>query len=132
MNPRFLLDTHIVVRWYAVPKKLSRDQIRVLNDAERSGECLGISAISLIEIVTLAESERIRVRLNEVFDELDNNPMWRIVPVTTDVAREVAAIGDSLRDPVDRAIVATARVNRLRLLTSDQRIIDSGLVSTIE
>lgn len=36
------------------------------------------------------------------------------------------------RDPADRAIVATARVHRLRLVTSDQRIIESKLVPVIE
>jgi PIN domain nuclease of toxin-antitoxin system len=37
-----------------------------------------------------------------------------------------------LRDSADRTIVATARVHRLRLLTSDRRIIDSKLVSVID
>jgi PIN domain nuclease of toxin-antitoxin system len=41
-------------------------------------------------------------------------------------------IGDSLRDANDRAIVATARVHGLRLVTADQRIIASKLVHTIE
>ena len=37
-------------------------------------------------------------------------------------------MGDSLRDPGDRVIVATARVHHLRLLTADERIIESNLV----
>jgi PIN domain nuclease of toxin-antitoxin system len=41
-------------------------------------------------------------------------------------------MGDALRDPGDRVIVATARVHRLRLLTSDQRIIESALVPVID
>jgi len=41
-------------------------------------------------------------------------------------------VGDSLRDPGDPEIVATARVHRLRLLTADQRIIESALVPVIE
>jgi PIN domain nuclease of toxin-antitoxin system len=36
-----------------------------------------------------------------------------------------------LRDPADQAIVATARVHRLKLVTSDQRIIESKLVPVI-
>jgi PIN domain nuclease of toxin-antitoxin system len=48
------------------------------------------------------------------------------------VAAEVSAIGGTLRDPADRAIVATARVHRLKLLTSDERIIDSGLITVID
>ena len=133
MNPRLLLDTHIVARWLYDPKRLSSEQRRVLDDAVRRGECVGVSAFSVIEIVLLAEArQRLIVRLDRLFHELDTNPAIRIIPLTTDVGREMAALGDALRDPADRAIVATARVHRLRLLTADQRIIDSDLVPVIE
>ena len=133
MNPRFLLDTHIVVRWLSEPKKLSREQYRVIDDVERRGECVGVSAFSLIEIVLLSEGRKqISGRLEELFHQLDTNPVFRIIPFTTDIGYEMAAIGDSLRDPGDRIIVATARVHRLRLLTADQRIIESDLVPVIE
>jgi PIN domain nuclease of toxin-antitoxin system len=36
------------------------------------------------------------------------------------------------RDPVDRILVATARVLGATLLTQDQRIIDAQIVATIE
>ena len=133
MNPRFLLDTHIVIRWLSDPKKLSREQCRVLDDAVLSGGCVGVSATSLHEIVLLAEGrKRIGAGRNELFHELDANPAFRIIPLTTDVAREMAAMGDALRDPADRVIVATARVHRLQLLTASQRIIESDLVAVIE
>jgi PIN domain nuclease of toxin-antitoxin system len=131
--PRFLLDTHIVIRWLADPRKLSREQRRILDDTVRRGEWVGVSAISLHEIALLADGlKRIGAGLDELFHELDTNPAFRILPLTTDVAREVAALGDSLRDPADRAIVATARIHRLRLLTADQRIVASGLVPVVE
>jgi len=41
-------------------------------------------------------------------------------------------MGDSLRDAEHRVIVATARVHGLRLVTSGQRIIESGLVPVLE
>jgi hypothetical protein len=37
-----------------------------------------------------------------------------------------------LRDPADRAIVASARVHNLRLVTSDRRIIESKLAPVVE
>jgi PIN domain nuclease of toxin-antitoxin system len=134
LNPRFLLDTHIVVRWLSEPKKLSREQYRVIDDLERRGECVGVSAFSLIEIVLLSEGRKqiVSGRLEELFHQLDTNPVFRVIPLTTDIGREMGALGDALRDPADRAIVATARVHRLRLLTADQRIIDSDLVAVIE
>jgi PIN domain nuclease of toxin-antitoxin system len=133
LNPRFLLDTHIVIRWLSDPRKLSREQIHVLDEAVRNGECVGVSSITFLEIALLAEGrQRIVTGLNDLFHQLDTNPAFRIIPLTTDIAQEVAALGGSLRDPADRVIVATARIHRLRLLTSDQRIIDSDLVAVVE
>ena len=128
-----LLDTHIAVRWLAAPKKLSREQTRVLRDAVRRHEPVAISAITLLEIAVLFGEGRTRseIPLDELLDEFDSNPVFQIIPLTVEVAAEVAAIGGSLRDPADRAIVSTARVRRLRLVTSDQRIIDSGLVPVV-
>ena len=66
-----------------------------------------------------------------LFADLDGLAELTVLPITTDIAREIAALGPSLRDPGDRTIVATARVHGLRLLTSDERIVNSMLVSTI-
>jgi PIN domain nuclease of toxin-antitoxin system len=62
---------------------------------------------------------------------LNANPLFRVLPLTYEVAREVAWLA-ALRDPADRAIVATARVHKLRLVTSDERMIQSGLVPVVE
>ena len=132
MNPRFLLDTHIAIRWLSDPKKLSREQSRILDEAVRHGERLGVSAITFLEIALLAEGRRIVAGLNALFHQLNTNPAFRIIPLTTDIAQEVAALGSSLRDPADRVIVATARIHRLRLLTSDERIVESDLVPVVE
>jgi PIN domain nuclease of toxin-antitoxin system len=60
-----------------------------------------------------------------------SNPVFRVLPLTYEVALEAASLG-ALRDPADHAIAATARVHRLRLVTSDRRIIDSELVRVVE
>lgn len=94
---------------------------------------MGVSAFSLIEIALLAEGrKRLGAGVNELFHELHTNLAFRIIPITTDVALEMASLGDTLRDPGDRVIVATARVHRMQLLTADQRIIESGLVPVVE
>ena len=133
MTPRFLLDTHVLVRWLAAPKKLTREQLRVLRDAVRRREPVAISAITLLELAVLFGRDGARNVLPAatLFEELSANPAFQLVPLTIEIAAEVSDLGDTLRDPADRAIVATARVGRLKLLTSDQRIIDSGLVPVI-
>ncbi len=68
----------------------------------------------------------------ELLGTLDDNPAFQVLPITVDIATEVATMGGTLSDPADRAIVATARVHRLRLITSDQRIIESRLVAIVD
>jgi PIN domain nuclease of toxin-antitoxin system len=80
----------------------------------------------------LAQSARkITGRADQIFSALETNPMFEILPITIRIALDAGALM-MLRDSADRTIVATARVHGLRLLTSDQRIIDSKLVSVID
>ena len=131
MLPRLLLDTHIAVRWLTDAKRLSREQARILEASVRRAEPLALSAATLLEIAVLASQGKLALKMtiNEFFDHLQAGP-FQILPLTYEVAGEVAALG-SLRDPADRAIVATARIERLRLVTSDQRIIASKLVPVV-
>jgi PIN domain nuclease of toxin-antitoxin system len=89
--------------------------------------------MTLHEIALLFGKGAVRTdfRAADLLGDFGSNPTIEIVPFTLDVAVEVAALGPSLRDPGDRAIVATARVHRLQLLTSDRRIIESGLVPVV-
>ena len=133
MTSRFLLDTHILIRYRSDPKRLSREQTRVIDEAIERHEAVAVSAITPLEIALLDRegSIRTKISMDELFSTLEENPSFVILPLTIDIAREVSYLG-ALRDPSDRVIVATARVHGLRLLTSDQRILDSNVVSAIE
>jgi PIN domain nuclease of toxin-antitoxin system len=132
MLPRLLLDTHVLLQWFGDARRLSREQARVLQSATRRGEPVALSAFTLLEIAVLHAGGKIQLQspLEDFFSDLQSQALLRVLPVDFEIAVEVASLG-SLRDPADRAIVATARVHRLRLVTSDQRIIESGLVSVI-
>jgi PIN domain nuclease of toxin-antitoxin system len=132
VTPRFLLDTHVLVRWLSSPKRLSSDQARIISEAERHRDTLAISAFTLIEIAMLAQhSRKIQGPADRIFAELETNPTFTVLPITIPIALDAGAL-TMLRDSADRTIVATARVHGLRLLTSDQRIIDSNLVSVVD
>jgi PIN domain nuclease of toxin-antitoxin system len=132
LSPRILLDTSVVVRWLYEPHKLSREQVRALADAEERNEPVAVSAITLFEIVGVLESGRVRGSIEDILDQLGAPTLFQVLPMTLEIAREMAAIGTALRDPADRAIVATARIHRLKLVTSDQRIAASRLVPVID
>ena len=96
-------------------------------------EPLAISAMTVLELAMLVSEGRINLNrpLDQFLGDLASNAGVRLLPITFEIALEAATLR-SLRDPADRAIVGTARVHRLRLVTSDQRIIDLNLVPVIE
>ena len=128
-----LLDTHVILRWLSDGKRLSRAQLRALETAARRAEPVALSAITLLEIAVLVSEGRVKLKagVNQFFDDLQGNPLFQVLPLTYEIASEAALLG-ALRDPADRAIVATARIHRLQLVTSDKRIIESTLVRVID
>jgi PIN domain nuclease of toxin-antitoxin system len=90
--------------------------------------------MTLLEIAALARATKSRVPVSprELFDVLRTNDAFAILPITIDIAEEDAALVWAIADPGDRAIVATARVHGLTLLTSDARIVDSKLVRVVD
>jgi PIN domain nuclease of toxin-antitoxin system len=133
MAPRILLDTHVVIRWVADFKRLSRAQSQYLEKAVRREESVGVSTLTLLEIAILVSAGKLgpKVELRALLGEIEGNPIFRLFPMSFQIANEIGGLG-SLRDPVDQAIVATARVHRLHLMTSDQRIVESKLVAVID
>ena len=83
MLPRFLLDTHIAVRWLIQARKLSGEQLRALEESVRRAEPVALSAISLLEIAVLAGEGRLRLKvsLDEFFEELQTKPVFRLLPL---------------------------------------------------
>ncbi len=128
-----LLDTHILIWWLQGDGPLSSAQRRVL-DAANADAPLLVSDISLWEIATLHTLGRIGLALppREWLEKAVAPPLVRRHGISPAIAGEVASLPDSFhRDPADRIIVATARILGATLLTHDRRIVDSGLVKTL-
>jgi PIN domain nuclease of toxin-antitoxin system len=128
-----LLDTHILLLWMGDPKRLSRTQLRAIEGAVSRHEGLGISAMTLLEIAMLEREQKIDLKgtIDDLFAEMQSSLELQLLPLTYEIALQAGSL-ISLRDPADRVIAATAMVLRLWLVTSDQRIIASRLVGTIE
>lgn len=131
--PGELLDTHILIWWLGDPSRLSKQQARILTEIERRRQPFQISAMTLIELGQMFRHGALRMPVGPraVLDELELEQKYRILPITVAIAQEYGALVPILRDPADTAIAATARVHGLRLMTSDDRIIESNVVSTI-
>src|SRR5437016_9248583 len=126
---RALLDTHVLLRWFASTSLLSPRQRKAIT-ASSPQEPLLISDISLWEVATLQELGRIRLSLplREWLERVVGLPEVRRVGISPSVAAEVASLPVTFhRDPADRINVASARVHRASLLTNDKRIVAARL-----
>jgi PIN domain nuclease of toxin-antitoxin system len=120
-------DTHALVWWSTGASELSRTaRIRM----DRSVVC--VAAISCWEIALLASRRRIAIdNAVDWFEELVKQTDVVLLPVNIDVAATAAKLLNSMRDPADCLIVATALHQGVPLVTKDERIRAAGVVQTI-
>ena len=130
---RYLLDTHVAVWWLIDDRHLSKEQKRVLADIDGRGDRVYVSAMTILEIAVVygLGNRKYPPKAEEIIRFIEEHRQIVILPFSPGEGLEVAAMGPSLVDPMDRAIVATARVHRLTLITSDERIIKSKLVRIV-
>lgn len=125
-----LLDTHIWLWSLLDPTRLSARVRRALGDRDNE---LWLSPVSTWEVVLLAAKKRV------VFDEGVDAWVTRAraaapfheAPLTHDIALAIQHVTLPYGDPVDRFLVATARVLELTLVTADSRLIKSRQVPTL-
>ncbi|MFN0105605.1 MAG: type II toxin-antitoxin system VapC family toxin [Bryobacteraceae bacterium] len=131
---RYLVDTHILIRWLGDPHRLSKEQTRILENLIRHQEPVGVSAASLVELASLScDASRVkRFNFEKIVFELETREAFVLLPITPQITREARVLVPILRDPADTFIAATARAHGLRLLTSDTRIINANCVSTVD
>lgn len=118
---KHLLDTGVWVRAVNQPQTVPAAVLRVL---QAPNELFGLAAISLWEV-----GKKVQVGKLLLPKEL---PLWfadalapnvQILPLSDDVVVEAMRLPEfPNRDPADELIVATARVHRLTLLTTDTKL----------
>lgn len=127
-----VLDTHVWVWWTLDPARLSETQREEI--AGNEDNRIGVSAISCWEIAKLCEYGRMElpVELSEWFRAALRYPGVMLLELTPEIAVESTRLpGGFHRDPADQIIVATARVNRCPLATSDNKITGYSHVRTV-
>jgi PIN domain nuclease of toxin-antitoxin system len=127
---KLLLDTHIWV-WSALDR--ARLSARMTAALEKPNNELWLSPISLWEVLTLCQKQRLTLHPNPqtwIANALDAVPM-REAQITYQVAQETARIQLPHRDPADRFLVATARVFDLTLATADEHLLKARQVPVL-
>jgi PIN domain nuclease of toxin-antitoxin system len=120
---RLLLDTHIWIWSDLEPWRLTSDVTRVLSDTENE---LWLSPVSVWELIVHVEKKRITLE-KDVLTWIATSKQelsLREAPLSWAVAEELRFVVLRRRDPADRFLVATARVQDLTLVTADQELME--------
>lgn len=126
-NDKLVLDTHILI-WYTEGIHLSPAQVESIEDF-RKKDNLYISAISIWEIALLVSKGKIifSITLTEWIDKLLSLPGLNIIDLSLPILLESCNLPNYLhKDPADRLIIASVRLNNFYLLTIDQNIVEYG------
>jgi len=129
----YVTDAHPLIFWSSNRKnRLGKGARRILQETEQGKHSIVVPIIVLEEINRLAE--RKIVRLNVPFrrwtEELERSANFLIQAYTLEILLESISLA-AIRDPADRAIVATARHLCCPLITADELIQDGDWVDTV-
>jgi PIN domain nuclease of toxin-antitoxin system len=127
-----LLDTH--VWWWSIsePEKLSTlvaEKIRRTKADQRA-----ISSISIWEFAMMVFRKKIELKITpeEWFSHAVGNTGMNIIEIGPKIALDACSLpGEFHKDPADRIIVTTARVNNFTLVTKDDKILDYKHVNSV-
>ena len=123
-------DTHAAIWYLWEPGKLSAKATQVMDESIEAGERVGLSSITLCEVVYLAEKGRIRPDAFGLLMEavLAPDGLFEELSVDSATASAMSSIPRSaVPDMPDRIIAATALCRSVPLITKDRRIRDSGV-----
>ena len=120
-----IADTHAVIWYMFSDPRLGKAACAFFDDAIANGNQLGVSAITIAEIVYLVEKSR--VPESAVYDlhaaTSDLNAVLRYVPLDENIAIKMMEIPrQHVPDLPDRIIAASASFYSVPLLTRDERI----------
>jgi PIN domain nuclease of toxin-antitoxin system len=129
----YVTDTHPLVFWSSNRRRrLGNRARRILQETEEGKHSIIVPIVVLEEINRLVERKIVRLEMpfRRWAEELERSRNFQVQAYTLEILLESVALA-AIRDPADRAIVATARQLRCPLITADELIRDGDWVDTV-
>jgi len=122
----FVADTHALVWQLTEPGRLGRAARRAFAAADAGRWLCQVPAIVLVEVALLNERGRLRIGVGQVLEALAGHGGYAILPLDIEQAVEFAAL-PTVRDPMDRLVLAAARATASRLVSRDPALEARGV-----
>ena len=118
---RILLDTHLLLWWLDASPALPDQAVEIIRAPEST---VFVSAVSLWEI--WLQQSLGKLRLPADFTERLAAESFESLPLLAAHTRQISLLPWCHRDAFDRMLVAQAQVEKLVLLTADERLAAYG------
>ena len=125
-------DTHTAIWYLFSDPRLSKAASAFIDQTIAAGDHIGVSAISLAEMVYLVEKSRIPLNaLNDLHAAIaDPKSVLQHMALDETVAMKMPEVSrQDIPDLPDRVIAATARLHGVPLLSRDGRIRSSSITT---
>jgi PIN domain nuclease of toxin-antitoxin system len=112
--------------------RLGKRARKIFQEVEQGKHSIVVPLVVLEETARLIERKvvRLSVPFRRWAEELDRSANFQVQPYTIEILLESVSLG-AIRDPADKAIVASARQLRCPLITADELIRDGGWIDTV-
>lgn len=122
---RGLLDTHVLLWWLTDDKNLSSTHRATITEPDNE---LFVSAITIAKLAIKTSLGKLQAP--DGLAAAVRNSGFRELPFTAAHAEVLRELPWHHRDPLDRMLVAQAKVERLDLITADARLRDYPITCT--
>lgn len=129
---KYLLDTYVWVKVENDPQALGPKCLAILGDEKHE---LFISPVSTLELAQLVYCKRLNflVDLKQWIRKSYENLGIKTVPLEHNELIAAYALPEPFhKDPADRILVAVSRAHSLAFITTDKKILESGLANCVD
>lgn len=120
---KIVLDTCALIWWSLDPESLSQSAREACQQMERKKNGL-VPSIAIWEIALKVKKNKLDlgVNISEYITALKKSDVIEIIPISIDLWLESVKLEWEHRDPVDRVVIALAKIDRASIITADREI----------